>query len=574
MAKKQTTNTSSKKTHKKQEKINEEKIKQILLSENYVTADDIKAAEDFSKAHRGSTLDYLFVQGLITKDLLGQAVAEFFKMPYADLNSHPPGRDQVLLIPETIAKNLRVVVFSQEDNKLTVSTDNPFAKDKILLKLKKVFPGKKITLAYSLPEDIEAAFVHYRKPLETRFAKILKRHQRVAPEIIEEIFADALTFRASDIHFEPQEKEVVVRFRIDGVLREAGRIPKKHYENILNRIKVQAHLRIDEHLAAQDGAIRYFHKNNPIDMRISIAPTIDGEKITIRLLSQYVRSFTLGDLGLSPHDQQLIEEASKKPFGMILVTGPTGSGKSTTLYALLKILNRPEVNITTIEDPVEYKIAGINQIQVNPRTNLTFAQGLRSIVRQDPDIILVGEIRDKETAEISVNAALTGHLLLSTFHANDAATAIPRLLDMGIEPFLLASTLEIVVGQRLVRKICESCRYSLSARDIDLAKILPDYKYYFPQDDFTLYQGKGCKSCGGSGFSGRTAIFEFVKNTPEMQELILQNPSSRQIWELARKQGSRTFFEDGIDKVKNGITTLSELMRVAAPPNILKSYNK
>lgn len=250
---------------------------------------------------------------------------------------------------------------------------------------------------------------------------------------------------------------------------------------------------------------------------------------------------------------------------MILVTGPTGSGKTTTLYTILRILNRPEVNITTIEDPVEYKIAGVNQIQVNLQTDLTFSKGLRSIVRQDPDIILVGEIRDNETAEIATNAALTGHLMLSTFHANDAATSIPRLLDMGIEPFLLASTLEIIIAQRLIRQLCEECRYSIKISRSELSKKFKEVSDYFSEKEITLYQGRGCESCGGTAFKGRTAIFEFIQITKDMQNLILQNPSTNQIWEIASKRNSRRLFEDGIDKVKNGITTLDELLRVASP---------
>ena len=252
---------------------------------------------------------------------------------------------------------------------------------------------------------------------------------------------------------------------------------------------------------------------------------------------------------------------------MILTTGPTGSGKTTTLYALLKIVNSPDVNITTIEDPVEYKVLGVNQIQVNRETNLTFAKGLRSIVRQDPDIILVGEIRDKETAEIAVNAALTGHLLYSTFHANDAATAIPRLLDMGIQPFLLASTLEIIVAQRLVRKICDHCRHSVtkSGKDFNTPQLRALNKY-FGSKTTTFYEGKKCGACGDTGYKGRTAIFEFILITPEMQNLILHAPSAQEIWKLARKEGSKTLFEDGIEKVKTGVTTVEELLRVAEPP--------
>jgi type II secretory ATPase GspE/PulE/Tfp pilus assembly ATPase PilB-like protein len=294
---------------------------------------------------------------------------------------------------------------------------------------------------------------------------------------------------------------------------------------------------------------------------------VQGEKVVMRVLGSYVAGFTFADVGLSEQHREIVERAIAKPFGMILTTGPTGSGKTTTLYSLLKMLNKPDVNITSIEDPVEYKMPGVNQIQVREAGNMTFAKGLRAIVRQDPDIILVGEIRDEETAEISVNAALTGHLLLSTFHANDAATAMPRLVDMGIEPFLLASTLEVVIAQRLVRKICSHCRYSLSigeaAAGLKLGQVRLDD--YFSSGD-TVYAGKGCNVCNGSGFQGRSAIFEIIEVTPEVQELMLHTPSTLQIEQLARKQGSKPMFDDGIEKVKRGVTTLSEVLRVVPPP--------
>lgn len=543
-------------------------IKDILLKGNYVSREDIKKAEDFAKARRGSIVDYLLNQGLITKQLLGQAMAEGFGVRYADLGAHQPTREQVLRVPDFIAEKYRVVLFSESDSTIEFATDNP-DQPELLNDLQAVFPDKKLTIAYALTEDVNTAFVHYRKSLATRFGKILESNKKIAPEIIEEVFEDALAYRASDIHIEPQEKEVVLRFRVDGVLHEAGRIPKEYYENILNRIKVKARLRIDEHFSAQDGAMRYERSGSkPVDMRVSVVPTLDGEKVAIRLLAEYVKSFSLSDVGLSPVHEKLFTDATKKPFGMILVVGPTGSGKTTTLYALLKILNRPEVNVTTIEDPVEYKITGINQIQVNNETNLTFAEGLRSIVRQDPNIILVGEIRDKETAEISVNAALTGHLLLSTFHANDAATAIPRLLDMGVEPFLLASTLEIIAAQRLVRRICGSCRLSYEEKRDVVSRRFIGAERFFPQEFVTLYKGKGCTVCNGTGYHGRTALFEFVSITSEMEELILKNPSTAQIWELARAQGSRPLFEDGLEKVLSGLTTLEELLRVSAPPEL------
>ncbi|MBN2016226.1 Flp pilus assembly complex ATPase component TadA [Candidatus Dojkabacteria bacterium] len=559
-------------------KIESKQIEEILLKKNYITERNLKEAKEFATQSRTDIVDYLLAQKLITKDLLGQALAEVYEIPYADLNSIPPTREQVSKIPEEIAKKHRIVIFTEDKDKVLLGTDDPLLATRFFKEVKDFFKGKEVEIAYSLTEDIESAFIYYRKSLTTRFSNIIGSQRRIAPEIIEEIVDEALIHKASDIHFEPHEKEVFIRLRIDGVLQEAGRFPKKYYENILNRVKVEAHLRIDDHFSAQDGAIRYIQeeKGRIVDLRVSVVPTLDGEKIAIRVLAEYVRGFSLSDLGLSDHDQELLTEASKKPFGMILVTGPTGSGKTTTLYAVLKMLNRPGVNVTTIEDPVEYKILGVNQIQVNPQTNLTFAKGLRSIFRQDPDIILVGEIRDDETAEIAVNAALTGHLMLSTFHANDAATAIPRLLEMNIEPFLLSSTLEVIIAQRLVRRICENCRYSYTLKLSTLKSRFKEAEKYFTDEDNTLYQGKGCTNCGGSGFKGRTAVFEFIKSTPEMKELILQNPSSRQVWTLARKQGSVSMFEDGIAKVKNGITTIDELLRVSAPPenNFVKTSSK
>lgn len=546
--------------------VDDKEIIAILVRENYVTEDDVKKVEELAASRHIPLLECLLGEGLITKSLLGQAFAESYGVPYADLAANAPDADHIFRIPSDVAKKYHAVFLKEDGGGVTVAAENPKTEG-LEAEMQKLFAPKKVSFAYALPEDIEASFVYYRKPLETRFGKIIEAQGMVAPGIIEEIFEDALAYRASDIHFEPHENDVLIRFRVDGVLHEAGHFPKEHYENILNRVKVQARLRIDEHFSAQDGAMRFEPKQGPpIDFRVSIAPTLDGEKIAIRILAEYIRSFSLTDLGFHERDRDAFVTASKKPFGMILATGPTGSGKTTTLYALLKILNRPEVNITTIEDPVEYKMAGVNQIQVNLQTNLTFADGLRSIVRQDPNVILVGEVRDRETAEISVNAALTGHLLLTTLHANDAATAIPRLLDMGVEPFLLSSTLELIVAQRLVRKICFSCRFSYTEERGALQKLFPRASQFFPDEQLTLYRGKGCNVCNHTGYKERTAIFEFIRSTPELQELIVKNPSTPEIWKLARSQGSRALFEDGIEKVRSGITTLEELLRVATPP--------
>lgn len=533
----------------------DQQIQDILLKGDYLSRENLEQACTEAKKAKKELLEFLLSHKLLTKDLWGQAVAEQYGVPYLDLNSSLPSPDQLALIPEKIAKKYRAVLFKKTPSSTVFATDDP-KQTGLSAELKKYAKGK-INIGYSLSEDVDQALELYAKKKENRLADIVKQ-KGGAPEVLDEIVNEALSGRASDIHFEPQESEIVVRFRIDGVLQEIGRLPKEAYETIVNRVKVQAHLRTDEHFSAQDGGLRHKRDQQSVNIRISIIPTLDGEKIVMRILTEYVRGFTLDDLGLSPANQSLLLESAKKPFGMILVVGPTGSGKTTTLYGLLKNLNEPDINITTIEDPVEYKITGINHIQVNAQTNLTFAKGLRSIVRQDPDIIFLGEIRDKESAEIGVNAALTGHLLMSTFHANDAATAIPRLLDMGIERFLLASTLELVIAQVLVRRICESCKVSVDDVPKDIKKLLGAAR---------LYRGKGCAACAQTGYKGRIALYEFIKNSPDMQELILKNPSKKDVWGLARTQGTQSMFEDGIEKVKNGVTTLEEVYRVAAPPS-------
>jgi type IV pilus assembly protein PilB len=497
-------------------------IKSILINGNYISDEDAQKAEAVASSSNISFIEALLRDGVVNSDIVGQATSESFGVPYADLNSAAISADQVRKIPEEIAKKLRVVLFN-EDNpvEVIITTDNP-KQETLIQELTPLFQGRQIRVAYSLSEDINNFFIYYEKPLDTRFSKIIAESQRVAPEILEEIFDDAITYKASDIHFEPQARVIVIRFRVDGVLHEAGRLPKEYYENVLNRIKVKSGLRIDEHYAAQDGSLHYDGRSGlSVDMRTSIVPIVEGEKVVLRVLGSYVQGLTFNDLGLTQRNQELLREAADKPFGMILVVGPTGSGKTTTLYSLLKMLNTPDTNITTIEDPVEYKVQGLNQIQVNQTTGLTFARGLRAIVRQDPDIILVGEIRDLETVEISVNAALTGHMLLSTFHANDAATAIPRLLDMGTEPFLLSSTMNLIIAQRLVRKICDHCKVSVikNANDFNTPQLKGVIKYLPQTETLTLYEGKKCEVCGHTGYKGRTSIYEVIKITPILRKL-------------------------------------------------------
>lgn len=540
-------------------------LKSILLALHYVDTDEMKEAEEHCRHHGGSEIDYFLSKEILTKDIIGQALAEHAGVPYADLNSYPPAEELLAITPESFAFRFRTVAFKKTKDTLTLTTDTP-ENPLLAAEARKIFSFKKIIISYSLTEDIDAILLLYQKPLETRFSKIIAQQKRVAPTLLDEIFNDALQFRASDIHFEPREKEVIIRFRIDGHLSEAGRISREVYENILNRIKVQAHMRIDQHAGAQDGSIRYEKDGHLIEMRVSVASVLDGEKIVLRMLMEYIRSFSLADLGFSETHQRMIVAASERPFGMILVVGPTGSGKTTTLYALIKMLNQPHRNITTIEDPVEYKMIGVNQMQVNAAMNFTFATGLRSIVRQDPNVILVGEIRDGETAEIAVNAALTGHLLLSTFHANDASTAVPRLFDMGVQPFLASSTIELIVAQRLVRRLCEACRFSRRVASTEIKKNYPAIAPFLPAKTVTLYNSNGCAACHNRGYRGRTAIFEMIPMTPTLKELLLHNPSSQQIALAAEKEGAHTLFDDGIEKVLRGVTTIDELLHVAEPP--------
>jgi type IV pilus assembly protein PilB len=544
-------------------KFDDATIKDILLKGNYITQEDISNGEKYAEEHRGSFVEYLITEGIINEDIMGQAIAESFGVPYSNLKINKPEKEKVLLIPENIAKELRVIFLEKEKNGYVFATDDP-KNESLKKQLESLFPNKKIIITFSLPDDIDETFINYQQGLETRFSKLLESKGRVAPEIVDQILEDAFLLKASDVHFEPQDQEIVIRFRVDGVLHEAGKMSKEYYDNIVNRIKVQAKLRIDEHFGSQDGAIHFVSKNypQPIDLRISIVPTLDGEKVAIRILSSYVRDLTLSDIGLSDELNEQIVKSAKKPFGMILVTGPTGSGKSTTLYSLIKMVNTKEKNITTIEDPVEYKIQGVNQIQANTQTNLTFAKGLRAIMRQDPNIILVGEIRDLETADIAVNAALTGHLLLSTFHANNSATAIPRFIDMGVERFLISSTLELIISQRLVRRICDTCKVSYSVSKKELEEMGNGMSDHFGGKTTTLYKGKGCNACSHTGYKGRIGVFEFIKSSPELQDLISKGPSTKEVDELVKQQGFKSMFEDGLEKVKSGITTLDELIRV------------
>jgi len=420
-------------------------------------------------------------------------------------------------------------------------------------------------------KEFQEKFEEYLSNLSNQFLKeeseesfepedILQTSDTPVVQLINSIFLKATRVNASDIHFEPFSDKVIVRYRMDGVLHQINEIPLSIYPEVVSRIKVLSKLNVAEKRIPQDGRIRIKIGQKEIDMRVSTLPTVFGERVVIRLLDKSTKILTLEELGLYPEDKEIFENIINKPYGLVLVTGPTGSGKSTTLYASLLKLKTPRKNIITVEDPVEYQIDGISQVQVNPKIGLTFSAGLRSILRQDPDIIMVGEIRDLETAEMAIHASMTGHLVLSTLHTNDAPSSITRLADMGIEAFLIASSLEGVIAQRLVRRVCEFCK----------EEIIPDIKereflnrYIEIKDNFKLYKGKGCEHCLYTGYKGRIAIYEIMKIDEDFRSIISKSTDSKVIRDYALKKGMKTLIQDGLKKAIDGITTIEEVIQAA-----------
>ncbi len=522
--------------------------------------------------------ELLLESDLIGDEILGKIIAELISMSYVRL-TEVPIQDEVLeTIPEVVARKQKIIAFKKDQKGLHVAMSDPhnlvirdFLKKKI---------GMPIVVYYATERDILDSLRFYAKDVVATFDEIIKENvqklknikgEKVEPpiiKIVDTILTYAYQNKASDIHIEPQETLSLVRFRIDGVLHDIVSLPVDLHKPIVTRIKVIANLRTDEHQSAQDGKFQFkAYFSGTLDVRVSIVPTTKGEKIVMRLLSERSRQYSLAELGLSESDHIKVRRAYVKPFGMILATGPTGSGKTTTMYAILKLLNTREVNIATIEDPVEYDIEGINQIQVNPKTNLTFAAGLKSILRQDPNIILVGEIRDEETAAIAINSAMTGHLVLSTLHTNDAPTAIPRLLDMKIEPYLVASTVNVIIAQRLVRKIHISCRASSEIEvsmlnkqfgDEMVKKVMGKVK----EKTIRVYYGKGCQVCQNTAFEGRVGIYEVIEVNDQIRQSIIDRKDASTIKKIAIETGMKTMIENGLQKIKEGITTVEEVMRV------------
>ena len=403
---------------------------------------------------------------------------------------------------------------------------------------------------------------------ETKVEQELKRGTGLSIiSLIDALVEHACEMRSSDIHFVPEEHQVRIRFRIDGVLQDMHILPKDIHPEVISRLKILTSLPTDEHQAALDGRFQTTMNGKQLDVRVSIVPTYHGENASLRLLTDQAEAFTLDTLGFSDANKEEVLKAIEKPYGMILVTGPTGSGKTTTLYTLIKMLNTKETSIITIEDPIEYAIKGVEQVQANPRTGLTFASGLRSFLRQDPNIIMVGEIRDEETADLAVQAALTGHLVFSTVHTNSAAGALPRLIDMKAEPFLLASSITAIVGQRVVRRICEACKESyVPAQAVidDIKMTLGNLHEVLKQDgELRLYRGKGCIECGNVGYRGRMGIYEVLSTNEKIGRLIMERSDADTIERTATESGMILMKQDGYMKALEGITTLEEVLRVA-----------
>lgn len=520
--------------------------------------------EQSKRSHVG--LGELLVENELIRTVdLGRIVADLIGYPYIALSVIVIPEILLRLFPESYCKNRLVLPFKRDERGLHVAMSNPNDMQAVDFMEK---TGQLPVVAYfTYPAEIHHALTGHQQDIAASFDSLIHSQEKEPPiiQMVNLILTKAYESKASDIHIEPQKVESLVRFRIDGILHDAVRLPATLHDEIVTRIKVLAKMRTDEHQAPQDGKLQFLAEGEDVDVRVSIVPLTLGEKVVMRLLAAKSRRISLTDLGFLGTDLEKVRTAYRKPYGMILSTGPTGSGKTTSMYAILKLLNRREVNIMTIEDPVEYGLEGISQIQVNPRTNLTFVEGLRTIVRQDPNIILVGEIRDQETADIAINAAMTGHLVLSTLHTNDAPTAVPRLLDMGVEPFLIASSVNVIVAQRLVRSIHPGCRVS---EEVDLAIRAPMlgtallHKVFDGTTTTRLYKGKGCPLCHESGYEGRIGIFEVLPVDEEVRQAIVTRQTASVIRDIAVKNGMRSMILDGLEKVKKGMTTIEEVIRV------------
>jgi type IV pilus assembly protein PilB len=566
--------------------ISEDKLKSILIETGLINDEDFNSAQAESIRSGQTVTNVLLGNEKITEDYLTELLGPYYGVPIVNLRREMIDRPTLEMIPEAYAKSKNVIIFGYDKEKGVVKLAmlDPYDYETIEYIRAKfnawVEPYLTSNSSYRFglrqydqnlnKEFDEVISENIKQSLLATGEKDLTKKATDVPIIatLDKIMEQAITLNSSDIHFEPLENKLLVRFRIDGIMSEILTLPKEIAPILVARVKILGNLLIDEHRIPQDGRFRFeMQDGTNVDVRINIIPIFHGEKVEMRLLKNSARPLSLRDLGISDIVSAVVAEEIKKPHGMILVTGPTGHGKTTTLYAILHILNTPSVNITTIEDPIEYEFPRVNQTQVNAKTGITFANGLRALLRQNPDIIMVGEIRDNETAEIAVQAALTGHLVLSSLHTNDAPSAIPRLLDMKVLPFLLSSTINLIIAQRLVRRICTTCIESYEPMPAMIALIEEQIKFSgnrgatIPK---TLYRGRGCKVCGNSGFIGQIGIYEAFVVNDSIRKLIADGAQVDELRKKAILDGMITMFEDGLDKSEKGITTIEEVLRVVS----------
>ncbi len=579
-------------------RVSEKELKEFILDSGLVPRKYVDSAEKEAKEKKQSIGDILIARGSLTEDALRRIKSYVLGMPFVNLKDIQIPVDVLLLIPEPIARTHSIIAYKQTDKGLEVAmldTEDLASIDSVRKRT-----GLNILPRLTDDSSLKYALLQYQKTLKEEFGDIiateagriksidsesetteegLKKLAEDLPiiRIIDSLLRHAIVQSASDIHIEPMEKEVLVRYRIDGILHDAMTLPKVAAPGITARIKVLSNLKLDEKRLPQDGRFKMETDEEKVSFRVSILPVFYGEKVVMRLLRETGEGFTLESLGFHGETMELVHKATRQTTGIILISGPTGSGKTTTLYTVLDILNTPDVNISTIEDPIEYQMKRVNQTQVNPQIGFTFANGLRSLMRQDPNIIMVGEIRDSETASLAINAALTGHLVLSTIHTNSAAGAIPRLIDMGVEPFLLVSTLKVIVGQRLVRRLCEEKQeYKITEKERN--KIAPKDNFdaaltslikeklvtkTTKLDKIPFYKPTHSSKCD-DGYHGRIGVHEVLSVSSAVREKILHEGTIDAIEEQARKEGMLTMIEDGLYKAACGITSLEEVLRAVS----------
>jgi type IV pilus assembly protein PilB len=589
-------------------RISDETLTKLLLSNHVATEEQLSSLREQSVTASHTLQDAVIEAKLITEADLTKLFAQYADLPFIQINPNDIPNDILTRIPERIARQYNAVIFKvDEDGLIHLAMDDPDDVQAVSFIEKEI--GENVKIYIAPHENILLCLENYRGDVNQELKEVIdiqREDDGTAQQVSEAEIAEnspiaqtvnllleyAIRSQASDVHIEPREGYVQIRYRIDGVLQEVNRLPRNVLNALISRIKILANLKIDEHRVPQDGRFKIKVAGKQFALRVSTLPITDGEKVVMRILDESNQAITLQELGYWGHSLEIITQAITEPNGIILITGPTGSGKSTSLFSVLTMLNKADVNISTVEDPVEYKIEGVNQTQTNPKAGMTFANGLRALLRQDPNIIMVGEIRDSETADLAIQAALTGHLVFSTLHTNNAATSLPRLLDMSIEPFLIASTVKAVVGQRLVRRLCMNCREQYQPEQPEIDTIIKlfnlrqgqTFSYIHALDEAALKEGvgtqtplgtndttitslwrahvDGCEECSHTGYKGRVGIYEVLSNSLPIQRMIMASATSTQIQDQAISEGMVTMQSDGLVKALRGNTTLEEVMRV------------